>query len=389
MNDRPRVAIDARSAVFAHRTGVGVYTREMVRRLPRLDPAARYVAWYLDARGAASGRRFFADVPGITERRTPVPARVFDRAVARAGLPRIEWLVRFDVLFAPNFVPPPTRARRLVVTIHDLAFRLMPDTAPHAAPWWRRAVERGISTAERIIVPSSATRADVVGLYGVDPSRIDVVPLAVDHDRFRPPGDEEVAAARGELGLDARPYLLFLGLDRRKNLRAMLDAFSRLPFAGRPRLVIAGARPWEPDGGDRTGEALAGLAPDVRDHVVRLGYVDDRVLPGLLGGASALVYPSRYEGFGLPVLEAMATGTPVVASNVASVPELVGDAAILVDPDDASAIASALERVLDDDALRARLREAGIARAADFTWDATARSTAAVLHRSSVVEGVA
>jgi glycosyltransferase involved in cell wall biosynthesis len=375
LSERMRVAIDARSAVAPNRTGVGVYAREVIRRLPAVDPGSDYTAWVLDVRGAVNRRRFFADVPGLHEHRTAIPARVFDRAVARLGLPRIEWFVRFDVLFAPNFAPPPTRAPRLVVTIHDLAFRLMPVTAPHAVPWWRRAVERAVAEAARVIVPSAATRRDLVRLYGMAEDRIAVVPLAVDHDRFRPPRAEEVAAVRARFGLPER-YLLFLGLDRRKNLPGMLEAFARLPAAGRPTLAIAGARPWEPDDRDPTADALAALAPDVRADVVHLGYVEEAWTPALLGGATALVFPSRYEGFGLPVLEALATGTPVVASDVSSLPELVDGAAVLVDPEDPAAIADGVRRVLDDADLRAKLREGGIARAAAFTWDETARQTA-------------
>ncbi len=379
LSARLRVAVDARAAVAPYRTGVGVYSRELLRRLPVVDPPAEYTAWVLDARGAVNGRRFFADAPGVLERRTPIPARVFDRTVARLDLPRIEWFVRFDVLFAPNFVPPPTRAPRLVVTIHDLAFRLMPETAPHAVPWWRRAVERAVTTARRVIVPSTATRDDLVRLYGVDDRRVEVIPLAVDHERYRPPAGEAIAEARARLGLPGR-YLLFLGLDRRKNLPAMLEAYAGIPEAGRPPLVVAGARPWEPDGSDPTDAALARMPAAARSGVVRLGYVEERLKPALLGGAIALVYPSRYEGFGLPVVEAMATGTPVIASDVSSLPEVTDGAALLVDPDDPATIADALERALDDDELRAKLREAGLARAAHFTWDETARRTAATIH---------
>jgi glycosyltransferase involved in cell wall biosynthesis len=377
-----RVAIDARAAVAPRPTGVGVYAGEVIRRLPSVDAATRYTAWVLDVRGAANRRRFFADAPGMSEHRTAIPARVFDRAVARLDLPRIEWFVRFDVLFAPNFVPPPTRAPRQVVTIHDLAFRLMPETAPHAVPWWRRAVDRAVASAARVIVPSTATKRDLVRLYGINESRVVVVPLAVNHDVYRPPPAEAIVEARTRLGIPDR-YLLFLGLDRRKNLPAVLQAFEQLPAAGRPALVLVGGKPWEADGTDPTDEALGRLRPDVRSSVVRLGYVNERWKPGLVGGATALVYPSRYEGFGLPALEAMATGTPVVASNVSALPELVDGAGLLVDADDADAIADAVQRIVEEDALRERLRDAGIARAAAFTWEETARRTAEAIRSAA------
>ncbi|MGZ4124179.1 MAG: glycosyltransferase family 4 protein [Actinomycetota bacterium] len=359
-------------------TGVGVYAREVIRRLPLVDPATRYTAWVLDARGLLNGRRFFADVPGLGEHRTAIPARVFDRTVARLDLPRIEWFLRFDLLFAPNFVPPPTRAPRVVATIHDLAFRLMPETAPHAVPWWRRAVERTVTTAARVIVPSAATKTDLVRLYGIDDDRVEVIPLAVDHDRFRPPTTEAIDEARTRFGLPER-YLLFLGLDRRKNLPAVLQALSRMPADERPTLALAGGQPWEPDGSDPTADALDAAGADVRSRVVRLGYVEHDVAPALLGGATALVFPSRYEGFGLPVLEAMAVGTPVVTSSVSSLPEIADGAAVLVEPDDPRALADAIGRVVDDESFRARLRDEGLARAARFTWDETARRTAEVL----------
>jgi glycosyltransferase involved in cell wall biosynthesis len=385
LSDSLRVAIDARSAVIREPTGVGVYASEVIRRLPPLDPATRYTAWVLDARGLVNRRRFFAGAPGLGEHRTAIPARVFDRAVARLDLPRIEWFLRFDVLFAPNFVPPPTRAPRVVATMHDLAFRLMPETAPHAVAWWRRAVERTVTTAARVIVPSSATKTDLVRLYGVDDHRVDVIPLGVDHDRYRPQSADEIARARARFGLPER-YLLFLGLDRRKNLPAVLHALSRMAADERPTLALAGARPWEPDGRDPTADALDAIGADVRSRVVRLGYVEREATPALLGGATALVFPSRYEGFGLPVLEAMAVGTPVVTSAGSSLPEIADGAALLVEPDDPRALADAIGRVVDDEAVRARLRDEGLARAARFTWDETARRTAEVLRAAAAAD---
>ena len=133
-----RVAVDARPAAFGRRTGVGVYVDELLRRLPNADPESTFVAWHLDARRALGGPRAFDDIAAsnFVERSTPVPARWFDRLARATGIPRIEWLTRFDVLLAPNFVPPPTRTDRLVLTVHDLAFRRMPETAPASTLRW-------------------------------------------------------------------------------------------------------------------------------------------------------------------------------------------------------------------------------------------------------------
>jgi glycosyltransferase involved in cell wall biosynthesis len=376
-----RIVIDARPAVAPRRTGVGYYTWHLVRRLPEVDPANAYVAWYLNAGGFLRGRRFFADVaaPNLAERGTPIPAAVFNRLDSRLDLPRLEWFVRFDVAFGPNFVLPPTRARRAVVTVHDLGFRLLPPTAPHVVPWWLRRLEATLRTASRVVVPSEATKRDVAELYGTEPERIEVVPLGVDAEVFRPPSSDEVGSVRRRFGIDG-PYVVFLGLERRKNLAGLLEAVGRLPANVRPTVVLAGARPWDPYGRDHVREALEGAAADVRRRVVATGYVSDRTKAALLGGAEALAYPSLYEGFGLPVLEAMACGAPVLASDVAALPELVDGAGVLVDPADPDAIAAGLASILTDDDLRARLRSRGAARAASYTWDATARRTARVLH---------
>lgn len=375
-----RVAIDARAATAPQKTGVGHYTWQLVRRLPMVDRSTEFVAWYLNAGGFLDGRRFFSDVgaSNLSERGTPIPAAVFNRLVSKLDLPRFEWLVRFDVAFGPNFVPPPTRARRVVVTVHDLGFRFLPTTAPHAVPWWLRGLDRTLRTATRIIVPSAATGRDVQELYGVESERIDVIPLGVDTNVFRPPAEEDVRAVRQRFGIDG-PYVLFLGLDPRKNLPTMIDAFTRLPAATRPTLVLAGGEPWDPSGRSPVTEVLDSISREVRERIVLTGYVPESTKAALLGGAEALAFPSLYEGFGLPVLEAMACGTPVLTSNVSALPELVDGAGVLVDPTDADAIAAGIESLTRDEALRARLRAAGVARAGEFTWDATAKRTAEVL----------
>ena len=380
-----RVVIDARSATAPHRTGVGRYTWQLVRRLPLSDPSAQYVAWYLNAGGALTGRRFFADVgaSNLVEHGTPIPARWFNRAVARLGLPHLESFVRGDVVFGPNFVPPPTRAQRVVVTVHDLGFRLLPSTALHAVPWWLRSLERTLAAAARVIVPSSATANDVEEHYGVERDRIDVIPLGVDADEFHPRDHDDLRGVLDRYGIDG-PYVLFVGLDGRKNLPVMLDAFARVQGSIRPRLVLTGAKPWNPNRRDTVAEALTHAPAAVRDDITLTGYVAEHDASALLAGAELLAYPSLYEGFGLPVLEAMASGTPVLASNVSALPEVADGAAVLVDPHDPDAIAAGIESLLQDQALRTRLRSAGLERARAYDWDATARRTAGVLRAAAV-----
>jgi glycosyltransferase involved in cell wall biosynthesis len=206
----------------------------------------------------------------------------------------------------------------------------------------------------------------------------------VDRDVFRPAPPDAVEAVRRRYEVEG-PYLLSLGgIEPRKNLPALIGAYAALPEDVRPALVIAGpVAPWNPEGWDRVRPTLEELPSRVRERVIVTGYVSEGDKVALLSGAEALVYPSLYEGFGLPVLEAMACDTPVLTSNVSALPETAGDAALLVDPHDTEDIAAAMERLLIDGALRERLRAAGKARAAGFSWDETARLTAEVLRRGT------
>ena len=370
------------------RTGIGTYTWNLVRRLPLADPRTNYVAWYLDVRGALdlrSRRRPFDDViaSNFVDRRLPIPTSWFERLSLRLDVPRVEWTVGFDVLFAPNFIPPPTRARRLVITVHDLAFRLFPKTAPQATHRWLSRLDDALRRASEVIVVSEQTRRDLLELYHVRDERVSVVPLGVDTETFRPAPNEAVVAVRRRFGIDG-PYLLSMtGIEPRKNLPAVIRAFASLEDQVRPVLVLAGPiSPWNPEGWDLLRPVLEELPPSVRERVVLTGYVSDPDKVALLSGAEALVYPSLYEGFGLPVIEAMACGTPVLTSNTSALPETAGDAALLVDPRDPEAIAQGVERILTDRVLRGQLREAGMVRATAFDWDNTARRTAEILHRA-------
>jgi glycosyltransferase involved in cell wall biosynthesis len=378
-----RVAIDARPAVSPGKTGVGYYTWHLIHHLPRVDPETTYLAWYLYARRLQGRPLFFRDVlePNFVERWTPFPSRWWWRLEEGYALPRVEWFVKFDVLFATNFIPPPTRARLVVVTVHDLAYRLYPETAPHSTRRWLRRIDDSVRRAARILVPSESTKRDLVDLYPVEPERVTVTHLGVDAEVFRAPADEAVGRIRGRFGID-RPYFLYVGgIEPRKNLPRLVQAFAGLPED--VALVIAGASVhWNPEGWNLLRPSLEALPPDVRRRVILTGYVTEAQKVALLGGAVALVYPSLYEGFGLPVAEALACGAPVVTSNVSALPEVVGDAALLVDPDDPEALRDGMRRVLEDEGLRRRLADAGPLRAASFTWEDTARKTAVALRRA-------
>jgi glycosyltransferase involved in cell wall biosynthesis len=342
------------------------------------------VAWYVHVRTALRRRRHFDDLRDLRNLRevgVVYPSRLLERT-ARFGFPRVEWFAGFDVLFATNFVPPPTAGRRIVPTVHDLAYELFPETAPHVVGWWREAVRRTVRGASRVIVPSEATRRDVLERFAVAEDRVVAVPLGVDHDVFRPPSPEAVASVRRRFGLDG-PYLISVGRGGRKNLPRLFRAVSSLPDELRPVVVVVGGRPWTPDGSDPDRAALASLPRAVRESVRFPGYVSEADKALLIGGAVALAYPSLYEGFGFPVLEAMACGTPVVASDAGAVPEVAGSAAMHVDPADVDSIREALVAVLTDDDVRARLRDAGLARASAFDWETTARRTADVLHEAA------
>jgi len=379
-----RVVVDARPALDARKTGVGYYASSLIRALPDADPAATYTAWYLHAKGLVRPRRFFADVRArnFSERASPFPARIFEPVSSRAGVPRLEWFGEFDVLLATNFVPPATRSSGVVMMIHDLAFRLFPETAPHMDERWNRRFERWLRSAAGLLVPSESARSDLVRLTGVDPERVTAIHHGVDADAFRPVPASEVGRVRATFGIEG-PYLFFVGgIEPRKNLISVARAFGDL--RGDAMLVLAGGPVrWYPEGVEELGEAIAALSPGARDRVILPGYVSDVDKLALLTGASAFLYPSRYEGFGMPVLEAMACGIPVLTSNVSSLPEVAGNAAVLVDPDDLGAMTTGMAELLEDEDLRTRLAGMGLARAAAFTWERTARATAAALHRAA------
>lgn len=353
-----RIAVDA-TPLLGARTGIGQYVAHLLRELA-LDPTVhvRAAAFSLRRR---SGLR---DLPaGVSVVHRPLPARLLHQAWRRWDRPTAESVVgRVDIVHGTNFTLPPPRHAAGVVTVHDLAFLRYPDLVAPASLEYRELVPRALARAAAVLVPTQAVAAELVDTYSVSPDRIRVTPMGVDDAWFaatpaRPPG------VPGH-------YVLAVGTQEpRKGLDVLLTAY-RLLLADQvdvPALVIAGGTGW--------GSALD-TAKLTHDQVITLGYVDRPQLRGLVAGASLLAFPSLYEGFGLPPLEAMASGTPVVASDVPAIREVVDSHARLVPPRDAAALAGALHDVLAHPPTTDQ-RAAARARAASFTWRRCGEATMA------------
>ncbi len=282
-----RIVIDARAAVDARRTGVGHYARALTRHLPRVDPETRYVAWYLDVRGVGSEPRKLGERgSNLAERATRIPTRLFGPVTSRLRLPRVEWLTGgFDLFLATNFVPPPTASRDVVLVVHDLAFEVMPETAPHHHERWRVRFERWLERAAGIIVPSEAVRGDLLGRHDVEAAKVSAIHHGTDADALRPVSPVEVDDVRRRFGIDG-PYILFVGgLEPRKNLEGLIRAFGLLQDDRAALVVVGGAVPWAQGYGERIDGAIADLPEAVRARVIRTGYVSDEDRHALLSGA--------------------------------------------------------------------------------------------------------
>ena len=369
----PRVGVVAEQLLRPVPGGIGRYVRALTDHLPAVAAADRGAVTWIVGRHPARRLAAAGLVPAVTDR-LAWPGRVATRTWVTLRRPRLPAgvLADLDIVHATSAAVPPTGGRPLVATVHDLAFRHYPDAYPAAGRRYHdRAARIVAAEAAQVIAVSQATADDLTELYGVEPGRISVVPLGVE-----PPGAaDQAAAARLLADLGVRgPFLLVVGtLEPRKNLPRLLAAFGEVTDELPDHfLVVAGPVGWGPT-----------LRPTWDSVRVKLaGPVDDPVLQALYRSAAGLAYPSLYEGFGLPVVEAMAHGLPVLTSDRSSLPEVAGDAAVLVDPLDRGAIAKGLVRLVTDSALRRRLADAGPRRAARFTWPATAAGTWAAYRKA-------
>ncbi len=363
-----RIAIDARLVSYAQ-GGISQYTIRLVRALAELASGDELLL--LESRRETDGLQWPDSV-----RRIPMVTPPHNR-FEQITLPMELMRVRPDLIHSPDFIPPFRRKCRSVITIHDLAFIRYPHLLTDDSARYYGQVRRAVESADQIVAVSHSTAQDILELLEADPAKVKVVYSAAAPD-CRPLTPEEARCHHSSLGLPER-YLLFVGtLEPRKNIPTLLEAFAPVWHRHGIPLLVVGGKGWLYqelfDTRDRLG---------LEEGVGFVGAVPSSQLPAYYGCARCLVMPSLYEGFGLPALEAMACGTPVVVSNVSSLPEIVGEAGIKVDPTDVDGLTAALDEIITDDQLAARLGRLGLERAGQFSWQKTATETLAVYREAA------
>lgn len=369
-----RIALDVYHALFP--SGVKTYIDGLAAALARgrVEELVLFANYLRPWRAALPALQ--ADATRIRTSRVRLPRRMVEGIWRRVGMPPIEWFAgRVDIFHATHFVLPPARRARLILSIHDIAYlrdrdhfyeKELNDYLHHVV------LPDSVARADRVIASSESTRRDLMEILGLAPEKVTAVHLGTWP--VERPAAGEIDAVYRHFGIQ-RPAVIYpVGtITARKNLVRALEAFRMVLDHGHDlRLVLTGIGGL-PQAEARTVETL-GLASRIR----QVCFQDRRDLIGLVAGAEAAIYPSLYEGFGFPALEALACGAPLVASNVSSIPEVVGEAGVLVDPRDAGAIASAIVRILDDPDLRRELAARGPARAREFSWERCADATVRV-----------
>jgi glycosyltransferase involved in cell wall biosynthesis len=373
-----RVCIDVSAAVH-RRAGLGRYAHELIAAL--VDQGAHdYTAFFHQRSPAAQLLPPIDRLPRLTTSLNARPWRLRTALAYFTGTGMDAMFPGIDVFHATEHLLPRLRRVRSVFTLHDLIFQFDPDShRPLNIAFLRTMMPRFLRAADAIIAVSECSKRDAVRIYNVPPDKIHVIYEGVD-PRFRPIDDPaQLDAVRRKYALPDQ-FILHVGtIEPRKNLPLLFDALSTLMIDHCP-LIIAGSKGWlyKP-----IYVRLSELG--LHDRVQFTGFVPDEDLPALICAASVLVMPSKYEGFGLPVLEAMACGTPVIASSASSLPEVGGEAVLYAPPDNPSVWAEVLDHALSDQSLRASMREKGLRQAAKFRWDIAARQTAEIY--SNAVHG--
>jgi glycosyltransferase involved in cell wall biosynthesis len=369
-----KIGIDAH-AIGSRLGGNETYVAGLLRGIGDSNAPHDFVAYFASAESADQWRDRYANIATRVLRASSSAPRLL------AELPLRAWRDRLDLLHV-QAVAPPMRLTPIVATVHDISYEFHPEFfSPHEVQLFRRAIRHTARHARQVVTISQASRSDLLRYYRLAPARVHVVYCGVDLSRFRHDlAADDVAACLRRYGI-AQPYVLAVGnLQPRKNLARLIDAFAllrrdepRLPHT----LVLTGKAAYQ-----HAHIVQRIQAHGLSESVVMTGYVPDTDLPLLYRGAAIFAYPSIYEGFGLPVLEALACGTPVLTSDRAPFTEVTGDVAVLVRPEDTAAIATGLRRLIHDTALARTLAERGPQRAQAFTWEGAARQTVAVFERA-------
>jgi glycosyltransferase involved in cell wall biosynthesis len=367
---KPVIAIDYTPA-YEQGGGIGRLVRDLVAALAQYDAETTYCLFV-----SGTTRTSLPEPPAPNFQWKPTRispkwlARVWQRA--RIPLPVEVFVGRVDLYHATDFVLPPTLSKtRTIVTVHDLSFVRVPEAAnPRLKAYLDVVVPRSIYQANHVIADSQATKDDLVELYKTPVEKITVLLSGVDIRYKINTSDWWLMTMRNKYKLPKTPYLFTVGtVQPRKNYSRVIRALKILRERGYDLcLIIVGGRGWLED------EMYQTIAEThMTDYVHLVGFVDDTDLPTLYAGAQCVVFPSLYEGFGFPVLEGMASGIPVVTSNISSLPEVAGDAALLVNPLDIEEIAHAIQHILDDSELRQTLVQRGLEQVKHFTWEKSAR----------------
>ncbi|MCA9927367.1 MAG: glycosyltransferase family 4 protein [Anaerolineales bacterium] len=366
------IGIDLTAAV-TQGGGIGRYTRELVHALVAVDQENTYRFFSAKLPAQLPVPNSIPSAPHVSHHPAPIDERWLYRLWYRLRLPLpVQWMTgTLDLFHSPDFVLPPVANHiPTLVTVHDLSFLHYPDTFPvKLVTYLNQVVPWSIERATHILADSQATKADLVDLWHVPAEKITVLYCGVN-ERFRPVTDEErITAVSRKYKIDDQPYILSVGtVQPRKNYRMLIRAFAQMADRFPHNLVISGGKGWLYDEMVAEVEKLG-----VNGRVRFIGFVDDEDLPTLYSGASLFVFPSLYEGFGLPLLEAMACGVPLITSNASSLPEVVGETAVQLSPLRPELWTEAMSHLLEDAGARTRIVADGFRQERRFSWTGAAR----------------
>jgi glycosyltransferase involved in cell wall biosynthesis len=363
-----KIGIDG-SPILKEKTGVGNYVYNLIKWLGNIDSVNEYSIFLNSFKGSFNANIKYQN---FKIKRFRIPGKILMLSWGYLKFPPIDLLTgKFDIFHSTNFIIPPKKEGKIIITIHDLYFMKYPEnTELFGGRYFKRFLPSNINKVDKIIAVSRSTKRDIINILGVNEDKIEVIYEGVDNI-FKPINDRvKVLKIKDRYSLPDK-FILFVGsIEPRKNILSLIKSFSLIRSKIEHKLVVVGSKGW---GYKNIFDAIDSL--NLRKSVMFTGYVPEYDLPYIYNASDLFVFPSFYEGFGLPVLEAMACGIPVIASNRSSIPEIIGDSGIVIDPDNIHELKDAMLNLLNNDELKKRLIDKGIKRASMFSWEKTAYNT--------------